>query len=411
MPRQSNARDAALTAAGPGQEVLLSVEGLTKRFPGEGRPVTAVNDISFSIRRGELFTFVGPSGCGKSTTLRCIAGLERPDEGRIVVAGRTVFDSSVGVFVPPHDRGIGMVFQTYAIWPHMSAFENVAFPLRESRRRDRRSRQEIDAAVREAFELIRMTHLMKRRATQLSGGEQQRLAFARAIVGRPNLLLLDEPLSNLDARLRDRMKFEVKRLQHQLQITTLFVTHDQSEALALSDELAVFDRGRIVQRGTPRQVYSAPETAFVASFLGAANVLVGTLLSERDADGLATVRLSADGGNLCGRLVVDVPVGSDVAACIRAEDCTIEHENDSPVASDPAVNVIPGRLLSSAYQGTAVDHIVEALGGEIRVRSTISAAAGLNLGDRVRVSAPAGNCRLVAADVPAETAAALAGLA
>jgi iron(III) transport system ATP-binding protein len=372
-----------------------------------------VNDVSFSIRKGDLFTFVGPSGCGKSTTLRCIAGLERPDEGRIVVAGRTVFDSDAGVFVPPHERDIGMVFQTYAIWPHMSAFENVAFPLRESRRRDRRSRQEIDAAVREAFELIRMTHLMKRRATQLSGGEQQRLAFARAIVGRPNLLLLDEPLSNLDARLRDRMKFEVKRLQHQLQITTLFVTHDQSEALALSDELAVFDHGRIVQRGTPRQVYSAPETAFVASFLGAANVLVGILLTERDAAGLATVRLDAEGGNrsLCGRLVVDVPVGSEIAACIRAEDCTIEPDDDKPAGPDPAVNVISGRLLSSAYQGTAVDHIVEALGGEIRVRSTIAVAAALNPGDPVRVSAPAGNCRLVAADVPAETAAAMAGLA
>src|SRR6266436_6146164 len=247
---------------------MFAIDHLRKTFKAPGNvTVNAVDGISLGIETGKLITLLGPSGCGKTTTLRCLAGLERPEAGRIVIAGETVCDSQKGIFVPPSDRGIGMVFQSYAIWPHMSVFENVAFPLRVSRTR-KYSSAEIKDKVRLTLEMVRLSGFEQRSSTQLSGGQQQRLALARGLVHEPKILLLDEPLSNLDAKLREQMRFELKHLQRTLRITTVYVTHDQAEALALSDEIAVFNAGRVVQRGTPQEIYRKPGSQFVADFIG-----------------------------------------------------------------------------------------------------------------------------------------------
>src|SRR5258705_13803521 len=251
---------------------MFAIENLRKTFVAPGNvTVNAVDGISLGIETGKLITLLGPSGCGKVKTLSCLACLERPESGRIVIAGETVCDVEKGFFVPPSDRGIGMVFQSYAIWPHMTVFENVAFPLRVARERKYPSAEIKDRVVR-ALDMVRMSGYENRPSTQLSGGQQQRLAFARGLVREPKILLLDEPLSNLDAKLREQMRVELKRLQKNLGITTVYVTHDQSEALALSDEIAVFSAGKIIQRGTPQDIYRRPASQFVADFIGSAKV-------------------------------------------------------------------------------------------------------------------------------------------
>src|SRR5512132_3497553 len=253
---------------------MLKVEGLFTEYPNErGEIVRAAQDVSFTVAEGRLFTLLGPSGCGKTTTLRSIAGLERPRAGEISVNGRVVYSSSKGVFVTPNRRGFGMVFQSYAIWPHMNVFQNAAFPLEVGDKRY--SRKEIRDKVMRVLSAVQLDHLADREATKLSGGQQQRLALARALVMEPALLLLDEPLSNLDAKLRERMRFELKRLQRELGITTVYVTHDQSEALALSHSIAVMNAGRIEQLGTPREVYERPRNQFVADFIGSTNFVAG----------------------------------------------------------------------------------------------------------------------------------------
>src|SRR6185312_1340939 len=234
--------------------------------------------VSFEVPRGKMFALLGPSGCGKTTTLRSIAGLEKPDAGEISVDGKIVFSAERRIHVPPEKRDFGMVFQSYAIWPHMTVYQNAAFPLRVGRRR-LPARQMAEAVAR-ALHIVQLDGLEDRKATQLSGGQQQRLALARALVKQPPLLLLDEPLSNLDAKLRERMRFELKRLQRELRVTTVYVTHDQSEALALSHEIAVMNDGRLMQVGTPRAVYERPASRFVADFVGTSNFIDGRVLAS-----------------------------------------------------------------------------------------------------------------------------------
>ncbi len=241
---------------------MLSVKSLYTEYAGErGEAIHAAQDVSFDVPEGKLFTLLGPSGCGKTTTLRSIAGLERPKSGEISIRDELVYSSQQGIFVAPNRRDFGMVFQSYAIWPHMNVFQNAAFPLevRSARSRHKLGRKEIAAKVMEVLRAVALDDLVDRAATKLSGGQQQRLALARALVMEPQLLLLDEPLSNLDAKLRERMRFELKRIQRELGITTVYVTHDQSEALALSHMIAVMDRGRIVQIGTPARRLRAAE--------------------------------------------------------------------------------------------------------------------------------------------------------
>jgi iron(III) transport system ATP-binding protein len=252
---------------------MIQTKELTKTFRTEHETVHAMDNLSLTVEPHSFFTLLGPSGCGKSTLLRCIAGLERPDEGDIQIGERAVFSSSAKLNLPPNRRHIGMVFQSYAIWPHMTVFENVAFPLQVRRMGDVKER------VQKALAMVDLNHVADRYASRLSGGQQQRIAFARAVVAEPEVLLLDEPLSNLDAALREQMRGELRKFQERLGITTVYVTHDQAEALSMSDRIAVMQGGRFVEIGAPEQLYDRPRKGFTARFLGGANILEGIVES------------------------------------------------------------------------------------------------------------------------------------
>jgi iron(III) transport system ATP-binding protein len=340
---------------------MFTIENLRKQFIAPGNvAVNAVDGISLAAETGKLLTLLGPSGCGKTTTLRCLAGLERPLAGRIVIANQVVCDTDRGIFMAPSERGIGMVFQSYAIWPHMTVFENVAFPLRVARDH-KYSSAEVKDKVERALEMVRMSGYESRPATQLSGGQQQRLAFARGLVREPQILLLDEPLSNLDAKLREQMRVELKRLQKQLGVTTVYVTHDQSEALALSDEIAVFNAGKIVQRGTPQEIYRHPKNQFVADFIGSANFLSGTLKEAAAADGTALVE-TAHGLFRCSFAQSIVP-GQPVLVSARPEDFSLYEK-----APANGLNIFAGKIAHRVFLGEVVDYLVDTGEGEIRVR-------------------------------------------
>jgi ABC-type Fe3+/spermidine/putrescine transport system ATPase subunit len=263
----------------------IEVEDLEIRYGS----VPAVNRISFRVLAGEQLTLLGPSGCGKTTTLRAIAGLERPTSGLIRIGGQAVYSLAGGIDVPAEKRGLSMVFQSYAIWPHMTVFENVAYGLRVRRR----GRQEIQTRVREALDLVQMGAYEKRPASALSGGQQQRVALARACVFSPSVLLFDEPLSNLDAKLRADMRIELRELQHRLGITSVYVTHDLEEALAMSDRIVVMRDGNIEQIGSPTDIYNLPRNAFVADFVGSSNLIRGRLRPDLAVDGFIALETSS----------------------------------------------------------------------------------------------------------------------
>jgi iron(III) transport system ATP-binding protein len=318
---------------------MLSVQGLFTEYPNEkGQAVKAAQDVTFTIEEGRLFTLLGPSGCGKTTTLRSIAGLERPKAGEISVNGRVVYSAARNVFVAPNRRGFGMVFQSYAIWPHMTVYENAAFPLEVGGRRY--TSRQIRDNVLKVLTAVQLDHLAERSATKLSGGQQQRLALARALVMEPALLLLDEPLSNLDAKLREKMRFELKRLQRELRITTVYVTHDQSEALALSHEIAVMHEGRIQQVGAPRDIYERPANRFVADFVGNSNFVDGVVGSA------GTVRTELGDVRVGGS---DLRPEQRVALSVRPED--VELSESRPDGD----NVWEGRVEQKVFLGEAVD--------------------------------------------------------
>jgi iron(III) transport system ATP-binding protein len=296
----------------------ITIDHISKKF-GE---VTALHDVSLTVARGEFVTLLGPSGCGKTTTLRSLAGLERPDTGRIVIEGREVFAARTGFFMPPEKRGLGMVFQSYAIWPHMTVFDNVAYALKARRF----AKDDIRTRVENTLELVGLAGLGDRPATNLSGGQQQRVALARSLVGEPRVLLLDEPLSNLDAKLRERMRVELKQLQKRLGVTAIYVTHDQSEALALSDRIIVMNGGRIVQQGSSRDIYREPQSRFVVDFVGQANFVEGTIVSFDRQTRIAELR-SPNGLHIKGvipaALAKDIAAGSPATAALRPEDIRI----------------------------------------------------------------------------------------
>ena len=337
---------------------MLRITDLRKAFSGRDEIVHALDGVSLDVPEGKLFTLVGASGSGKTTMLRSIAGLERPDSGRIEIDDVAVFDGARALFVPPHKRELGMVFQSYAIWPHMNVFDNVAYPLRVRRR----GRAEIRATVGNTLAAMHMEHLAKRPATLLSGGQQQRLALARAIVGEPRLLLLDEPLSNLDAKLRESMRFELKRLQIDLGITTVYVTHDQTEALALSDEIAVMADGVIVQQGSPSDIYYRPATEYVADFIGSTN-LVPAVLKERAANGTCVVDIA--GVPASGFLTGAAEPGADVTLAIRPESIRLAAAGTTADDTDGALH---GTVRSSVFLGESTDFLVEVAGTEVRAR-------------------------------------------
>ena len=336
---------------------MITVENLVKEFSVAGGIKVAVDDISFELEVGEFFTLLGPSGCGKTTTLRSIAGLEKPTAGVISIDGRMVFDHRV--LVPANKRGLGMVFQSYAVWPHMTVYDNVAFPLQVADERLRRS--EMKTLVNEALELVDLGGLGDRAATMLSGGQQQRLSLARALVAKPKLLLLDEPLSNLDAKLRDRMRSELRVIQKQIGITTLFVTHDQVEALSMSDRVAVMNSGRLEQVGNPQEVYHDPVSAFVADFIGGANMFEG-IVEAIEPDGSAVLR--TDIGKILGRGLPGLAVGPAAVASIHLEDVVLTPDAATEVDRS---NVFDGMVSLGLFNGPSVvyrvsvgDHVVEA---------------------------------------------------
>ena len=324
---------------------MLKVQGLYTEYPNErGELVKAAQDVTFSVDEGRLFTLLGPSGCGKTTTLRSIAGLERPRAGEISVNGRVVFSAAKGIFVAPNRRGFGMVFQSYAIWPHMTVFENAAFPLEVAEKKY--SRAQIRERVMRVLAAVQLEELANREATKLSGGQQQRLALARALVMEPALLLLDEPLSNLDAKLRERMRFELKRLQRELKITTVYVTHDQSEALALSHEIAVMNQGRIQQIGRPRDIYEHPASQFVADFVGSTNFLEGTVATQRPGD---CWLVKTDIGDVVVTAAQPFAPDERVAISMRPED--LELTESRPAGE----NVWEATVEQKVFLGDAID--------------------------------------------------------
>jgi iron(III) transport system ATP-binding protein len=358
---------------------MLKVAKLIKAFPGKDGPITVIDGISFTVPEGLCYALLGPSGCGKTTTLRCIAGLETASSGRIEIAGTVVSDPESGLFVPVHERPIGMVFQSYAIWPHLDVFENVAYPLRVQR--SRLPRTEIEARVADVLALVGMAAMARRPATQLSGGQQQRVALARALVRRPALLLLDEPLSNLDARLRVNMRNELAELVARVGVTALYVTHDQAEAFALAHRVAVMNAGHIVQEGTPREIYARPNASFIAEFLGAANLLAGRV-AARSSNGVA--RVAIEGCNLDLVFETTAPVGTTVDLVLRPEHLVV---TTSKPAGD--ANVLAGSIGKISFLGSVVECVVAVESGPT-LRAFAAPDIDLAEGMQVWVRAAAG---------------------
>jgi len=329
----------------------LLLEGLTKRFDAKP-PVTPMDDLGLEIDDGEFLVLLGPSGCGKTTTLRCVAGLETPDEGRITFGDRAVFDSTRRLNLAPDKRSIGMVFQSYALWPHMTVRKNIGYPLRARRIKTPESRHWVD----ETAALVDCQALLDRYPSQLSGGQQQRVALARGLVARPEVVLFDEPLSNLDARLRDLVRAQIHELHGRLGFTAIFVTHDQSEALALADRLAIMRAGTFEQIGTPLEVFERPATEYVAEFIGMSNRIELT----RTGSGW-----SAFGVPVAGQPVVPV-VADAVVARLRPDDVVLARPGDD-VAD--AVMSLPGSFVDAQFGGRHYDVVVEVAGNRLNVRT------------------------------------------
>jgi iron(III) transport system ATP-binding protein len=362
---------------------MLRVESLEKTFESAEGVVPAVAGVSFEVPDGGFFTLLGPSGCGKTTTLRAVAGQERPTGGRITIGGIVVSDPAHGVHVPTFRRDIGMVFQSYAIWPHMDVFGNVAYPMRAQKPRP--PKDEIAARVHEALRLVGLDGMARRPATRLSGGQQQRVAFARAVVRHPKLLLLDEPLSNLDAKLREEMRNELQELVARVAITTLYVTHDQSEALAMSDEVAVMERGRIVQCGAPRAVYGAPASPFVAGFLGAANFLAGRIVS-RETGCRALIELEEGSGSFALAVPDGLAAGDRVAVAFRPEDAAVSFVLPDGMSG----SIVAGAVERLSFQGGVTECHLKI--GDAHVRALLHPSLEVERGQPAWISLDAARC-------------------
>ena len=333
------------------RNAAVKLEGLSKTYPGGQIP--AVNELSLNVEDGEVYTLLGPSGCGKTTTLRMVAGLEIPDEGDIYFGDREVVVTSKRYRLPPDKRDLGMVFQSYAIWPHMTVEENVAFPLATRHMR----RTEIRERVEHVLDLVGLPGLQKRPAPLLSGGQQQRVALARALVIEPKILLLDEPFSNLDAKLREQMRIELKLLQKRLNIAVLFVTHDQIEALSLSNRIALMNLGVMQQQGPPQLLYEEPANEFVRDFIGKTVLLRGKVQSSNPS---GQVSVAIDGGPNCvifGRSYNPdgLSSGEDVYTAIRPEDIDVR----PAVGTDIPDGAIAGTVIAALFTGERMEYQVE----------------------------------------------------
>ena len=315
----------------------IAVQGLTKRFG----PLEVVSNVGFAIEEGEMFTLLGPSGCGKTTLLRLIGGFYAPDAGEVQFDGRVVND------LPPHERGIGMVFQNYALWPHMTVYENAAYGLKLRKV----APAEIVERIRAVLEKVKLGEMGDRYPGQLSGGQQQRVALARALVLNPKILLLDEPLSNLDAKIRVQVRQEIRKLQKELGITTIYVTHDQEEALTLSDRIAVFNQGKVFQVGTPKDLYERPANRFVADFIGINNLIDGAVEAVEPRERRLRVKTAL--GTLSALLDERFKAGDRCVLCIRPENATVDG------AAAPDRNLVKGRITFAAYLGNTLRYDLE----------------------------------------------------
>jgi len=350
----------------------LRICGLTKRF-GDGER-GAVDDLWLDVADGEFMALLGPSGCGKTTTLQLIAGFYQADAGEIWAGDKLV--SNVAHTVPPERRGMSLVFQSYAIWPHKTVRENVAFGLKMLRR----PKDAIARRVDELLAIVRLDGLGHRYPVELSGGQQQRVALARAIAVEPTILLLDEPLSNLDATLRDEMRFEIRRLHRELGLTMVYVTHDQAEAMATADRIAILNAGRVEQIGVPAEIYERPRSAFVATFIGRANLLEGTLLERGVAQcGAIVVRASDESG---------IAPGAPIVVCVRPHDVQI--------AQIHAPGSWAARVVRHTYMGDSRDYVLELPGG-VELRVVTRGSQRLEPGADVGVIFPFEACRVLAA--------------
>ena len=351
--------------------VTLSIQSLSKIFAGKDKNVKALDDVSLEVREGDLFTLLGPSGCGKTTTLRCIAGFEKPTSGEIDFLGRDYTS------IPPFRRNIGMVFQSYALFPHMSIFDNVAYGLKIRKT----SPEEIKDRVNSMIDLVGLVDVQKRKPSELSGGQQQRIALARALVYGPQLLLLDEPLSNLDAKLRVYMREEIRRIQQQAKVTTIYVTHDQEEALAISDQIAVMHDGKVSQIGTPDEIYENPNSIPVADFIGHANFLQCCVISE--SNGSRVIAFPSD-----EKISLDFSSNehhglsnSEGVLFVRPERIEITPQSDTP-------NSLKGTVKHILYLGSLVRYFIEIFEQEVSQEVLVDQnrrVKGIQVGNKIAI--------------------------
>ncbi len=359
----------------------IRIRGVSKHYVSEGKTIKALDDVNLTIPARKIFTLLGPSGCGKTTLLRCIVGLEMPDTGEIAIGDDVVWSREKGVSVPPEKRGLGMVFQTYAIWPHMTVFDNVGYPLQVRGA----PREEVRARVAKALDFVQLSGFEGRPATKLSGGQQQRVALARALVAEPRVILFDEPLSNLDAKLREETRKELRAFLEKLQITAVYVTHDRVEALALSDMIAVMRSGRIIELGTPEKIYFDADDRFVADFIGRANLVNSRVRGE---EGGLTVVDCPLGAIACQRR--DFPAGGEATLCIRPEFIHVAR-GDAPAGR----NVVNGRIETLVFVGEHYETEIRV--GESTLLARVDPDAKFGVGEAVNFTLDPAHCLLVAA--------------
>ncbi len=358
----------------------IRISGVSKYYYAEGKTIKALDDVNLTIPANHIFTLLGPSGSGKTTLLRCIVGLEMPDTGEIAIGDEVVWSKDKNISVPPEKRGLGMVFQTYAIWPHMNVFDNVAYPLQVRGV----AKDEIARKVAETLRFVQLEGFERRPATKISGGQQQRVALARALVAAPKVILFDEPLSNLDAKLREETRKELRTFLGKLQITAVYVTHDRVEALALSDSIAVMRAGQIIETGTPKKIYFDADHRFVADFIGRANLVKATVRAEEGGHTIVDCGL--------GRIVCQqraIPIGSEATLCLRPEFIRIV-KGAAPVGS----NLVNGKIESLVFVGEAYEAEIRV--GNEQLLAKIDPDAQLAEGDAVSFTLDPSHCLLVA---------------
>ncbi|NCB02499.1 MAG: ABC transporter ATP-binding protein [Spirochaetia bacterium] len=357
----------------------IEIRGLKKYYYSEGKTIKALDDVNITIPANKIFTLLGPSGCGKTTLLRSIVGLETPDEGEILIGDTVVWSNKKNIYIPTEKRGLGMVFQTYAIWPHMNVFNNVAYPLQNQGM----PKAEIEERVRETLSFVQLEGFEKRPATKLSGGQQQRIALARALVAKPKVILFDEPLSNLDAKLREETRKELRSFLSELEITAVYVTHDRVEALSLSDSIGVMKSGKIVEIGDPKKIYFNSEHHFVADFIGRSNLIPAQVKISKDSYTIVETSL---GEFTCRQR--DFPVDSNLTLCIRPEFIDL-------IASEETTdkNILHGVMETMVFVGDVYESEIRV--SDVLFMAKVDPETTIAVGDKVSFSVKPEHCLLV----------------